>query len=357
MSKSRTPPSSSKSPSLIPVDPRASGLRTFTAVLQTWLILSLSNVAILVLRSCLSPVYGRSAAAHYHQTTTLAAHFVCVRVVRRLEGTSRAWSQKLAVSFFFAPSIVLYLFRYSGTWGAAWGPLISTIIAIVPITLGAAVATSKMLDGPANSRFLAVCLQDGALSRWRLPNTIKAGITFLIYWANSYFSELVCGYMWRYLMWSRLGCYYVLAVIQACFSPSRHLLLAVLPVLHTVFFTPYIPSHYSDKVLNATLHGYGYSLVARQESNTGYISVLDNIKDGFRVMRCDHSLLGGEWFAQPGHEHELREPVYAIFVMLEAVRLVEPISKPQETGEGLDSALVMYTFLIPFPIKCMLKHR
>ncbi|KAL8780721.1 MAG: hypothetical protein Q9213_006334 [Squamulea squamosa] len=51
--------------------------------------------------------------------------------------------------------------------------------------------------------------------------------------------------------------------------------------------------------------------------------------------------LGGEWFPQPGHESQLREPVYAIFVMLEAVRLVQTDPKMSEDGPRQQSALVM----------------
>ncbi|KAI4245194.1 MAG: hypothetical protein L6R42_010247, partial [Xanthoria sp. 1 TBL-2021] len=53
----------------------------------------------------------------------------------------------------------------------------------------------------------------------------------------------------------------------------------------------------------------------------------------------------GEWFPQPGHESQLREPVYAIFVMLEAVRLVqsaEGSGSKREVGEGQKSALVSH---------------
>uniref|UniRef100_A0A093UU72 Spermidine synthase n=1 Tax=Talaromyces marneffei PM1 TaxID=1077442 RepID=A0A093UU72_TALMA len=76
--------------------------------------------------------------------------------------------------------------------------------------------------------------------------------------------------------------------------------------------------------VNSTLHGVGYSLVDRQESLTGYISVLDNVELGFRAMRCDHSLLGGEWTHRPSHYNpRVSDPIYAVFTMLEAVRLVE----------------------------------
>jgi spermidine synthase len=43
-------------------------------------------------------------------------------------------------------------------------------------------------------------------------------------------------------------------------------------------------------------------------------------------MRCDHSLLGGDWTTPPpkGRKPRVKEPIFAIFTMLEAIRLVEP---------------------------------
>jgi hypothetical protein len=85
------------------------------------------------------------------------------------------------------------------------------------------------------------------------------------------------------------------------------------------------------------MNANGWSLIARQESLTGYISVIESKERGFRVMRCDHSLLGGEWLKSTTKTN-VREPIYGVFVMLEAVRLVEvPVSVPDNEA----SALVM----------------
>lgn len=125
---------------------------------------------------------------------------------------------------------------------------------------------------------------------------------------------------------SRFG---VLAVISLCYAllgGPRKILTFVgsIALLHLFLINPHLPLAHNTGLLNATLQSESYSLLARQESLTGYISVLDNVKDGFRVMRCDHSLLGGEWINKPpGHPAVLNEPIYSIFVMLEAVRLVE----------------------------------
>lgn len=63
--------------------------------------------------------------------------------------------------------------------------------------------------------------------------------------------------------------------------------------------------------------------------------MLDNTQLGYRVLRADHSLLGGEWHYKP---RGVREPIYSIFVILEAVRLVDPPpvnTKPRALAIGL----------------------
>src|SRR5207248_10471274 len=106
----------------------------------------------------------------------------------------------------------------------------------------------------------------------------------------------------------------------------------------------HMPLPYQTGFLNDTLAGSGYRILARQESVTGYVSVLENVERGFRVMRCDHSLLGGEWLKHPGAEREnlVGEPIYAVFAMLEAVRLVNvDVDEPQKAKKQGKNALVM----------------
>ena len=78
----------------------------------------------------------------------------------------------------------------------------------------------------------------------------------------------------------------------------------------------------------------GWTLIDRQESVTGYISIIESAQKGFRVMRCDHSLLGGEWLAS--RKRRLADPIYGVFAMLEAVRLVEvPAKVPDKEANAL----------------------
>lgn len=101
--------------------------------------------------------------------------------------------------------------------------------------------------------------------------------------------------------------------------------------------------------LNGGMEKEGWKILDRRDSLTGYVSVVESLKDGFRVLRCDHSLLGGEWvkFEDTGRfkGNQVAEPIYGVFAMLEAVRLVEV---PHPVPDNEAKALVMYVF--PFPI-------
>lgn len=133
---------------------------------------------------------------------------------------------------------------------------------------------------------------------------------------------------------SRVGLQHLIALLYAILFPSKCLLLCLLPLVHSAFYNIHLPLPYQTSHLNSTLQAHGFSLVARRESLTGYISVLDNLRDGFRVMRCDHSLLGGEWLFSAPSPSGIREPIYAVFVMLEAVRLIQPsFSHPNQVSD------------------------
>ena len=149
-------------------------------------------------------------------------------------------------------------------------------------------------------------------------------------------------------LFSRFGLQAIISLSYAVLERSykRLALFGILPLLHLVSVNPHLPLKYNTAALNATLQARGFSLVDRQESLTGYISVLDNVNDGFRVMRCDHSLLGGEWINKPeGHPAVLNEPIYAIFLMLEAVRLVQTVSAGDTTDNDKNALIVWVQIL------------
>src|SRR5690606_24401054 len=100
----------------------------------------------------------------------------------------------------------------------------------------------------------------------------------------------------KVLVLTRVAMEAILGVVYAALAPSRIVALAVLPgLLHTALLNPHVMTPRAAAADNATLAEDGWVLLDRKESVTGYVSVVESLERGFRVMRCDHSLLGGQW--------------------------------------------------------------
>jgi hypothetical protein len=114
---------------------------------------------------------------------------------------------------------------------------------------------------------------------------------------------------------------------------------AVPALLHTMQQNPHHYSPSTNRILNETLREYQYRILDRRDSVTGYISVLENYKDGFRVLRCDHSLLGGEWLITPDRTAKgqtVKESIYGVFNMLESLRLIKTeVFTPDDEKDAL----------------------
>lgn len=162
-------------------------------------------------------------------------------------------------------------------------------------------------------------------------------------------SPLALGIIWTTRQISRtglpqhIGKHFLLtrATLQMCtatayclLQPSKHQIGFVITGL--VFFlaiNPHTHLPHALPIANGILNAHGYSLLERHESLTGYLSVLQNDKDQYRVLRCDHSLLGGNWIpttARKGQGITVPEPVFEVFVMLEAVRLMQHDDEPPD---------------------------
>lgn len=298
-------------------------------ILKAYCLVNLTLFASEVLRSSLDPVYGSISAAKYHGPVTLLALLVSCSTYTFWRGPRQAWANSLAVIGLAVPTVQTCLFRYSGRLGPSVGPLLTSLVTSFPLVLVAGVAAAKELaetvekilfpDGPTQKRFPGRAI----------AQALNAGVCLTAYFEPKIGSLRLAGWLRTQIVHSRVGLYYLLAMLYTLRCPAAYLMCFIIllptPILQASLISSYVPFSYSDAKLNATLQRQGFSLVARQESVTGYISILDNVKDGFRVMRCDHSLLGGEWIPQPGQVVTgLQEPIYAVFVMLEAVRLVVP---------------------------------
>ena len=287
----------------------------------TTYILALTAISRKVTVLCLVPVYGSfSLESPYSSSldfSMLLGSFAIIALTHK--AVNPDWLI-LAISLLgcASPSITSYFYSFSNYLGPHWGPLVPSLFTNLALT--------------------STALYFAAYSDWRQPKyaifkgfgkfsfAIMLGIAyaFLVLFEQiihvvlySSAGTAILSSIGRYGLQTGLSCGF------AFLGRSRKSLI-ILPVLLLAAYNSHIPFSSNIARLNANLEVEGYQLIDRRESVTGYVSVLENLKDGFRVLRCDHSLLGGEWTRYPGgYVPKLKEPIYAIFVMLEAVRLVQ----------------------------------
>ncbi|KAK3994620.1 S-adenosyl-L-methionine-dependent methyltransferase [Cladorrhinum sp. PSN332] len=294
-----------------------------TIYLKSLLLLSLIAIYSRVSQLNLSPVYGSIPSAKWHSKLVMAACFA-------------GWSSNLAlgralpfkpeqllpVLAAYVPVAQYFLAGFSDDLTAAYGPLVTELVTLLPLVVVSSGCVATYLDGSD--------LGVGG----KLPSFIGEALPGLGSYGFFKSAEKVLGglveeHVGKTVLNTRIGMEAVLAASYAAFAaPSKKLLLLTLPgILHTALLNTHVPTSTALARLNEGLKGSGYVVLDREESLTGYISVIDGLEMGFRLMRCDHSLLGGEWvklIGQPGFKgNQVAEPVYGVFAMLEAVRLVE----------------------------------
>ena len=288
-------------------------MRSVAIVFQAAQILVCAAIYSNISQLNLSPVYGSIPASLWHSRLVITA---CL-----LGWSGNVWLQRnlprkplhyLAPMAFTIPMIQHYLFMLSSYLGPTFGPVITELLTFVPLLV---------VSGSA----VALMLEDLDLSG--LPKSVAEaapGIgTFL-------FFRVVEQFSWPYIrnniganiLQTRIGSQVVLGAIFARLAPSTLLLFSLPGLFHTAFLNPHVHSSFALFDLNLKLdRSVGFKVLARQDSVTGYISVVENTKEGFRVLRCDHSLLGGIWLPKDGDA--VAESIYGVFSMLEAVRLIE----------------------------------
>lgn len=292
------------------------------------LIAIYSNVSELTL----SPVYGSIPSSIWHSKLVMAACFVGWSSNLFLGRTLPVKPHLLLpVIAIYIPAVQFYLFELSGFFTAQWGPLITETLTLFPLIVFSVACTANHLDG-ADLSVLPSWMADAApgLGSYGLFRALE-GIS----------ARLIQSLVGKTFLFTRLGLEMVLASCYSLFAPSKLLLYAIPALLHTSFFNTHVQTSLGTATLNSTLNADGWVLLDRRESVTGYISVVESLEQGFRVLRCDHSLLGGEWVKFKGGQfagNQVAEPIYGVFAMLEAVRLVEV---PNPVPDSMANALVM----------------
>lgn len=268
----------------------------------------------------LAPVYGGIPASRYHLRVEGVAAFAGwagnLFLARALAPLGLSAGRLLPLVTLISPVIQYLLDPFSAPLGAGWGPLVVEALTVFPVVACCAACAADTLDGV--KLFLPKFLADSVpgMGSWAL---------FLA------FENLAKEYVMRFagrpsvmtFVLTRVGMQMSLGGVMAALSPSLYLLVAVPALLHTVYINPHMPTVRAAEILNGTLQTHDWLLIDREESNTGYVSVLQSLRGGFRVLRCDHSLLGGEYTDDSVTGGLVPEPIYGVFAMLEAVRLVQ----------------------------------
>ncbi|KAL8418848.1 hypothetical protein RB594_002161 [Gaeumannomyces avenae] len=259
----------------------------------------------------MSPVYGSIPAARYHDRLVMAACFT-------------GWSTNLILGRFlpvkpiyllpvlalYVPATQFLLFKLSGRLTAYWGPLATELLTLFPVVVGSVACSATYLER-AEFSWLPRWLGDAA------PGIGSWGVYRL---AERLSQNAIQSYIGKSILVTRVALQFVLGLLYAAFAPSKLLLYAIPGLLHTALLNPHVATPHALQLLNSALQAqHGWTVLDQRESLTGYVSVIENDDMGLRVMRCDHSLLGGEWIK---YRRSISEPIYGIFAMLEAVRLV-----------------------------------
>ncbi|KAK4242738.1 polyamine aminopropyltransferase [Achaetomium macrosporum] len=286
--------------------------------LKSATLLTLSAVYSTVSQLALSPVYGSIPSARWHAQLLMAACFVGWSSNLFLNRTLPCRTEHLLpVIALYMPAVQFLLGRASGLLTAGWGPLVTEAVTLFPLVALSAACVATYLDVADLS----------ALPGWMADAAPGLGSYGFFKAAEKVLGGLVERNVGRTLLNTRLGMEMLLGASYAVYAPSKLLAWTLPALLHTAFLNTHVPTPTALARLNTGLAPAGYVVLDRAESVTGYVSVIDSPKAGYRVMRCDHSLLGGEWVKFQGQPqfkgNQVAEPIYGVFAMLEAVRLVK----------------------------------
>ncbi|KAK6528158.1 hypothetical protein TWF281_009409 [Arthrobotrys megalospora] len=288
----------------------------------------------------LSPVFGEIPSSLNHQQTKNTAFAAAATIAVALKFTFPRSRILLRLSRFLIPLVAINIpiiqgaiWQHAKDLGATNGPIV-TEAATIGLLITFTVFSLTGIIRPVGVPVASVAIADITLLAlsWVLFNfTERSAINFLGPYVGKGWPMTRCG----------------MEATVAVFSASLHrsiFLIAALPSFFPVFYMDprCVMGENGVQKLREHLAPLNHTVVARMESNTGYLSVLENVEGHYRFLRCDHSILGGVWLkSHPNLERyasnpeHLREPIYAVFVMLEAIRLIEPPARERTDPNAL----------------------
>ena len=334
-----------------PSKPRRDPVSLLPAVILMFILSLVSYVSQIILH----PVYG-SVGTHLHHSNVVLTISTATSLLtffgfdgRRLR--SQTW-KAMALILISAPLILPALFQFSGRWGPIWGPILTQAVMTWPCVFFTSHDISRrMLDMMRRMGTRSFSLRAFLALSTAVPLTVILNISeqFL----GRFFQPFI-GVLWsRFSIFVYLGTFALLVdnlpINRSKFTNLVLVVAAVIPIALVVLSRPHVITGVNSGLLARLPSEYTY--LERRESITGMITVVENSQHGYRVLKCDHSILGGLWTGIKrkelsdrgvvGQELERRsideaESVYSAFIVQEAVRLVQ---RPRKQ----DTALIMYS--------------
>ncbi|TWU73036.1 hypothetical protein ED733_001734 [Metarhizium rileyi] len=260
----------------------------------------------------LSPVYGSIPSSIWHAKLVMGGCFLGWAGNTFLRDSFPvALVKVLPMVAACIPGLQHYLATFSQTFGAQWGPVITEGLTLLPLAVFTSASVADYWEGARLGMLPGFVADAGpGIGSWALFKFFEKQL-------GLYLPQIIG----KLLVFTRLGFEIILAFAYMVFSPSKYLVYVAFPFIHTFFLNTHLQSQAATQRLMSSMVTDNWLFIERRESVTGYVSVVQSIQQGFRAMRCDHSLLGGEWIGHRGGP--VSEPIYGVFAMLEAVRLAE----------------------------------
>ncbi|KAL1311580.1 hypothetical protein AAFC00_001697 [Neodothiora populina] len=296
----------------------------------------------------LAPVYGSIPSAQFHHLGTATLVLLALTrpswIVRYIPDGAFRYLQLLPC---WTGIIQTLLFTLSTRCGPTLGPVLTESLTFYPLVFLTALAASGLLLSAQIERYVHGSLKGTVLglSAYGLFTLLESRAWHMVAWLVSS-SE----YFTRTTLQALVG--FVYFVI----SPSKLYIASLVPLLYTVLLDPHSPAPYATANLQSSLQAQNWSLLERGDSVTGYVSVLENLNMQYRLMRCDHSILGGEWLITDQRKRDgivVPEPIYAVFEMLEAVRLIK---MPEDTKADAEKNALVIGLGIGTAPKALIAH-
>nr|POF07056.1 putative polyamine aminopropyl transferase [Quercus suber] len=289
--------------------------RLAVAMLSLFLAALVSPVS----QSSIAPIYGSITSAVNHKE----AMFITVTSGFLIYGYITPHS-KIDISHFiaiwasFVPLLASILAQFSGMLGPVGGPISLGLTSCHSIVFPCAWMAAKTLEGLQvqnwTGRHAGIVLQaiGGALICSAVERYLAASLPHI---------------MALFPLLNPVTLQLLVASALFLLAPSRWRPVATVGLVQALLISPHGLSLGGISGLNTSLASQNWTILDRAWSTTGYVSVLESTDQHYRVLRCDHSLLGGEWLLTPSRARDekwkVNEPIYSVFAMLEAVRLLE----------------------------------